>query len=156
MGTVQHRHPSVAVPLSIASPPSPFLQRRQRRGQDVWDAHKRTNRLGLSPTSSQIPITTNGGTARDATAAAYSEERSGAFGSHHRPCSVPIIITFCSSIGTLITSVPYFRFRSTTDLRCVSFKSVVCEIVRGIRLDVHGFGVGFVGENGFECFVHGL
>ncbi|MFS7941073.1 hypothetical protein Hanom_Chr05g00471881 [Helianthus anomalus] len=55
MGIVQHRPPSVAVPLSIASPPSPFLQHRQRRGQDVWDTHKRTKRLGFHQHPAKYP-----------------------------------------------------------------------------------------------------
>ncbi|MFS8028394.1 hypothetical protein Hanom_Chr16g01510031 [Helianthus anomalus] len=40
---------------------TPFRQARRRRERRVWDdgdAHKRTKRLGLSPTSSHIPITT--------------------------------------------------------------------------------------------------
>ncbi|KAJ0623096.1 hypothetical protein HanIR_Chr01g0028021 [Helianthus annuus] len=55
MGTVQHHPPSVAAPFSITGPPSPFLKRRQRRGQDVWDAHKRTKWLGFHQHSAKYP-----------------------------------------------------------------------------------------------------
>ncbi|KAF5813284.1 hypothetical protein HanRHA438_Chr03g0107531 [Helianthus annuus] len=55
MGTVQHHPPSVAVPLSITGHPSSFLKRRQRRGQDIWDAHKRTKKLGFHQHPAKYP-----------------------------------------------------------------------------------------------------